>query len=151
MTNIKHACFLRFSLKTMLIGVFVAACAAKLLTLSLERSEMRRLVGEWSLVSLVVDGEPWDTSVIDRIIFDGETVFVHNGPETFRYRVRIAPLIRPDQLDIVSLDWSDDTPSVGIYKHSNDLLTVCIGTELPTTFSAPKDSHRSLIKLKRIK
>lgn len=115
------------------------------------------LTGDWTILSIVDDGETLGPELVrqsiaenGRVRFTSNTVSVFNPSEdrTRTMTFRVNPAASPSQIDATSFD----SVLRGIYGFDGDVLQVCLAKHeddpRPTDFRAPAGSSRRLFRLK---
>ena len=123
------------------------------------RKDKAGLQGTWKVVSSESNGEkvPADDLKGLAIIFRGNAIFVREGAkEQEKFGMLLDPLRKPKEMDLAFLH----APNKGrldraIYDLDGDALRICIqenkDSPRPTDFTAPANSNRWLVVLKRSK
>lgn len=155
-----------FGLRALFITVAACALISAWVGSRFRDRDRRLLCGDWDVAQMRVDGIEWDTSRIEHIHFDGDSVHIFWYGETLTYRVQMDRLRAPGQVDLISSEsdayrpQAEHRPSkldvnagrfLGIYKFTGNTLTVCLnGSPLrPLGFLAPAGSEEILTVMHR--
>jgi uncharacterized protein (TIGR03067 family) len=121
----------------------------------LEKSELKAMAGEYSVVRYVTDGvdTPNDDLKSLRVVrrdAGSWSLFIGNKETT--YADKLNPKESPREVDITITSDNRRPVCLGIYERRDDLLRICFalpGNDLrPTSFSSEKGSKCSLVELR---
>ena len=122
------------------------------------KKEEARLQGEWTMVSLRVDGKEADAAITRSwlLVVEGDQYNPGSGEFSIAYTFRLDPSRTPKAIDLYFVDAPRrDRPFRGVYSLDGDTLTVCrpldCDDERPAGLSAPAGSNRSRVVWKRRK
>ncbi len=140
----------------------------------LVKAELKKLEGQWLVVSSQRNGQKLPTGN-EHWVFAGDRAKVHLRPSNaldktsafvpsdvnhlLTYHFKLDPSKTPKALDETTeykMNKTITTSRIAIYKLDGDTLTICYAGyydkgKRPAEFSAAKDSDRSMIVLKREK
>jgi uncharacterized protein (TIGR03067 family) len=116
---------------------------------------LRALEGEWTFVSLEVDGAamPGGVSASSRILMDGDLFRMESPEANYEGRFEIDVDAEPPTIDIEFVEGPEaGNTALGIYELNGDQLTIClglVGSDRPKAFKTTRGSGHALERLAR--
>jgi uncharacterized protein (TIGR03067 family) len=116
---------------------------------------LRALEGEWTFVSLEVDGAamPAAMSANSRILMDGDRFRTESAEAVYEGRFSIDVDAEPATIDIAFVEGPEaGNTALGIFEIDHDQLTIClglVGSDRPKAFKTKKGSGHALERLRR--
>ena len=117
--------------------------------------ELRALEGEWTFVSLEVDGAAMPGAALanSRILMDGDRFRMESAEAVYEGRFEIDAEAKPATIDIAFVEGPEaGNTALGIFELAGDQLTIClglVGSDRPAKFKTPKGSGHALERLRR--
>jgi len=117
--------------------------------------QLRALEGEWSFVSLEVDGSAMPTPSFGEalMLIDGDRFRMESQEATYEGVFNIDVSQDPPHIDIEFVEGPEaGESSYGIYAFENDTLTIClglVGSSRPERFATKPGSGHALERLRR--
>lgn len=124
--------------------------------LSRHVESLRALEGDWSFVSLEVDGQPVPPSFLgaSRILIDGDRFRTESPEANYDGEFLIDVEASPHTIDITFIQGPEaGNQSLGIFTIDGDTLTICLGltgATRPRTFATSRNSQHALETLRRV-
>lgn len=117
------------------------------------KKDLDHLKGNWTIVSMEIDGKNHEDGVDSKFSFDGENMHVRIKDMEHKAKFKLDTGTKPKQIDVTPADGPEkDKVLQGIYELAKDELTICIGhdsgTARPKEFESKEGSHHLLVKLK---
>jgi len=118
--------------------------------------DLRALEGEWSVLSLEIDGAPMavPTFPVPRLLIDGDRFRMESPEATYDGVFNIDVEQQPPRIDIEFIEGPESGEwSYGIYTLDSDALTLCLGltgSPRPKRFATTKGSGHALEHFRRV-
>ena len=120
------------------------------------KKDLDHLKGNWTIVSMELDGKTNEGAIDGKFSFDGENMRIQIKDMEHKGTFKLDTGKKPKQINVTPADGPEkDKVLEGIYELAKDELKICIGHDSeaarPKEFESKEGSHHLLVKLKREK